>query len=295
MKLYRFDEVGPDLELLPLAARRALDHAGRRLSRAAWATLSLDDRRALVAAGSADEVDTAAVTRLLDGAQPPADLQPSEADPPAVAPPKAVVEAFGDARPVAQAAWCALTPLDRYALAKVAAKGRPERLDAAWREIIGETSISTHLGPSGGARMVDVGAKPETRRVAVAESAVSMGAAAFERLASSTAAKGDVLGVARLAGIMAAKRTDELIPLCHSLSLSRVSVELSLEPEGRRVRVVAEVETRDRTGVEMEALVAASVAALTVYDMLKAYDRGMELGPTRLVSKSGGRSGDWRR
>ncbi len=295
MKLYRFDEVGHDLSLLPLAARRALDRAGCRLSRASWSTLSFDARRALILEGASDEIDAARVWALATGASPAPEALPPEVDPPADTVPPEVAAAFGDARPIGLAAWAGLSALDRYALAKVAQKGRPERLDGAWREIIGETSISTHLGPSGGARMVDVSAKRETPRVAVAESAVSMSAAAFERLRGSTAAKGDVLGVARLAGIMAAKRTDELIPLCHSLSLSRVSVELSLDEEGARVRIVAEVETRDRTGVEMEALVAASVAALTVYDMLKAYDRGMEIGPTRLLSKAGGRSGDWAR
>lgn len=295
MTLYAFDDVGPDLALLPLAARRALDAAGCKLSRAAWTTLSLDARRAMVDVGSDREIDVARVWSLVEGAAPAPERVAAEVEPTAAEVPADVATAFGAGRPIALALWAALSPLDRYALAKVAAKARPERLDGAWREIVGATAVSTHLGPTGGARMVDVGEKAQTRRVAVAESAVTMGADAFERLASSTAAKGDVLGTARLAGIMAAKRTDELIPLCHSLSLSRVAVDLTLDAAHLRVRVVAEVETRDRTGVEMEALVAASVAALTVYDMLKAYDRGMELGPTRLVSKSGGRTGDWAR
>ena len=143
--------------------------------------------------------------------------------------------------------------------------------------------------------MVDVGEKPASLRRAAAESRVSLNAEAVERLQSASAPKGDVLGTARLAGIMAAKRTAELIPLCHTLQLTNVSVDLRLEPAARAVLIEARVETLDRTGVEMEALVAASIAALTVYDMLKAFDRTMEIGPTRLVAKSGGRSGDFQR
>ena len=143
--------------------------------------------------------------------------------------------------------------------------------------------------------MVGISEKAPSVRRAVATSAVTMSAEAFGRLERADAPKGDVLSVARIAGIQAAKRTWELIPLCHPLSLTRVDVTFELEQDARRLAVCAAVEAFDRTGVEMEALTAASVAALTVYDMLKAFDRGMELGPTRLVEKSGGRSGDFAR
>ena len=143
--------------------------------------------------------------------------------------------------------------------------------------------------------MVSVGRKQPSLRRAEAETRVSMNEAAFECVAHAHAPKGDVLGTARLAGIMGAKRTADLIPLCHPLSLTRVDVQLSLETLERCVKVTVVVECFDRTGVEMEALTGASVAALTVYDMLKAVDRSMEIGPTRLVRKSGGRTGDFER
>jgi cyclic pyranopterin phosphate synthase len=177
-------------------------------------------------------------------------------------------------------------------LVKVA-NGAPERAAAAYAEIVGHSQVSTHIAPQGGVRMVDIAAKAETRRRAEAESRVSMSEAAFALLAANAVPKGDVLGSARLAGIMAAKRTSELIPLCHLLALTHVGVELTLEPERRSVHVLARAETVGKTGVEMEALVAASIAALTIYDMLKAVDRSMSIGPTRLVSKSGGASGDF--
>jgi cyclic pyranopterin phosphate synthase len=185
--------------------------------------------------------------------------------------------------------------LERCALVKVAASARPQRLAAAWQEIVGASSISTHLESQGGVRMVDVGEKPVTTREAHAESAVSMSEQAFERLRRADVPKGDVLGTARLAGIMAAKRTAELIPLCHTIRLTKVSVELELVAARHTVAIRAMARAEDRTGVEMEALVAANVAALTVYDMLKAFDRGMEIGPTRLLAKSGGRTGDFQR
>ncbi len=140
-----------------------------------------------------------------------------------------------------------------------------------------------------------VGGKEPSLRRAEAESRVSMNAEAFERVSNHSAPKGDVLGTARLAAIMAAKRTAELIPLCHPLSVTKVDVQLSLDAAACAVDVAVVVECFDRTGVEMEALTAASVAALTVYDMLKAFDRSMEIGPTRLTQKSGGRSGDYQR
>jgi cyclic pyranopterin phosphate synthase len=151
----------------------------------------------------------------------------------------------------------------------------------------------THLDAEGRARMVDVADKAETERVAVAGARVVMRPETLERVRSGDVSKGDVLAVARIAGIMAAKRTAELIPLCHPLALTSVGVDLACVPERSAVEITATCKLRGRTGVEMEALTAASVAALTVYDMCKAVDRGMVIADLRLLRKSGGRSGDW--
>jgi cyclic pyranopterin phosphate synthase len=153
----------------------------------------------------------------------------------------------------------------------------------------------THLDETSRARMVDVGAKPKTERTAVAEGLVRMSRVAFEQVASHTVAKGDVLAVAEVAGVLAAKRTGELIPLCHPLGLDVAVVEARLEPDVPGVRVTATVKVTGRTGVEMEALTAVSVACLTVYDMVKAVDREMVIEGIRLNSKTGGTRGDWRR
>ncbi len=154
----------------------------------------------------------------------------------------------------------------------------------------------THLDAAGHARMVDVADKPVTRRRAVAACVVRMAAATLEAITSGQAGKGDVLAAARIAGIMAAKRTSEWIPLCHPLALTHVSVDLQpcREP-GPGLRITASAETEGRTGVEMEALTAASAASLTVYDMCKALDRGMVIDNLRLLRKEGGRSGTWAR
>ena len=148
----------------------------------------------------------------------------------------------------------------------------------------------THFDDSGASRMVDVGEKPITRRVAVAEAVVSMQPETLELIRGGSVGKGDVFEVARLAGIAASKRTSELIPLCHLLPLDSAQVDFSC-PDERSVRIEARVANQGRTGVEMEALLAASVAALTVYDMLKAVDRGMRIADIRLTHKAGGKSG----
>ena len=149
----------------------------------------------------------------------------------------------------------------------------------------------THFDDTGNARMVDVARKAETERVAVAHARVSMQPATLALIRDKKAAKGDVLAVAQLAGIMAAKKTPDLIPLCHPLSLSSVDVRLSLDAKRNAVDIEATCKLKGRTGVEMEALTAASVAALTVYDMCKAVDRGMVISEVRLLHKSGGKSG----
>jgi cyclic pyranopterin phosphate synthase len=153
----------------------------------------------------------------------------------------------------------------------------------------------SHLDAEGRARMVDVGGKPVTRRLCVARGAVRMAPETLARIAEGRIAKGDVLATARIAGIQAAKRTDEWIPLCHSLSLDGVDIELLPEPEYSRVRIEATARAQAKTGVEMEALVAVSAAALVIYDMCKAIDRGMVVEAVHLVSKSGGKSGTWQR
>ncbi|MEO7366206.1 MAG: cyclic pyranopterin monophosphate synthase MoaC [Sphingomicrobium sp.] len=153
----------------------------------------------------------------------------------------------------------------------------------------------THFGPDGRARMVDVSAKPETERVSEARGLVRMEAATLDAIGAGVTDKGEVLRTAELAGIMAAKRTGDLIPLCHPLPLSAVAVIAEADPDVPGIRVFARVATVGRTGVEMEALTAVSVACLTIYDMAKAVDRGMTIERVELVSKSGGRSGDWRR
>ena len=153
----------------------------------------------------------------------------------------------------------------------------------------------THVGEDGAARMVDVSAKPPTVREARAGGAIRMSASALAAVQANAVAKGDVLAVARIAGIMAAKRTAELVPLCHPLALTGVQVELMPDPGLPGVRALATVRCTGPTGVEMEALTAVSVSLLTVYDMLKALDPGMEMGYISVLSKSGGSSGAWQR
>jgi len=152
----------------------------------------------------------------------------------------------------------------------------------------------THLGRSGEARMVDVSAKAPTERVAVAQGRVSMQRATLDLVLRGDAKKGDVLGAARLAGIMAAKRTHELIPLCHPLAISKVEVDIAHDRKKAGLVVRATVKVTGQTGVEMEALTAVSVACLTIYDMVKAVERGMRIEDIALVEKRGGKSGDWR-
>jgi cyclic pyranopterin phosphate synthase len=153
----------------------------------------------------------------------------------------------------------------------------------------------THLDEHGTARMVDVGDKPATSRRAVARALVRMSPATAARVLAGDAPKGDVLGTARIAGIQAAKRTGELIPLCHLLPLDHVDVDATVDAAAGTVTLTAEASVTARTGVEMEAMTAVSVAALTVYDMVKGIERGVEIAEVALLEKSGGRSGTWRR
>ena len=156
-----------------------------------------------------------------------------------------------------------------------------------------DASRLTHIGADGSAHMVDVGAKAETERTAVASGAVKMKPETLSAIIAGDAKKGDVLGAARIAGIMAAKKTHELIPLCHPLLLNKVSVDIEPDDALPGLRVTALARVTGKTGVEMEALTAATVACLTIYDMAKALDRAMEIGEVKLVSKTGGKSGDY--
>ena len=157
-----------------------------------------------------------------------------------------------------------------------------------------KTSPLTHFDADGQAHMVDVGAKAETRRVAVATGRIVMLPDTFAMVKSGSAKKGDVLGIARIAAIQASKRTSELIPLCHPIPLTRVAVEFELDDEQCAIRCTVTAETVGRTGVEMEALTAVNVGLLTIYDMCKAVDRGMRMEGIRLMEKLGGKSGHWK-
>jgi cyclic pyranopterin monophosphate synthase len=156
----------------------------------------------------------------------------------------------------------------------------------------GDSARLTHLDDAGAARMVDVGGKAATARRAVASGRITMSASVLAAIRAGDAPKGDVLGAARIAGIMAAKRTGELIPLCHPLGLEAVNVDFAYEEAA--IRVTATASLTGKTGVEMEAMTAVSVALLTIYDMAKALDKGMVIDSVRLIAKSGGKSGDWK-
>ena len=153
----------------------------------------------------------------------------------------------------------------------------------------------THFNPAGEAHMVDVGAKPVSHRIALSEGWIRMQPETLQLIQSGSHKKGDVLGIARIAGIMAAKRTADLIPLCHPLSLTHIDIELTPGRKEPGIHCYTRAESRGQTGVEMEALCATQVALLTIYDMCKAVDRGMTIDQVRLVEKAGGKSGHWRR
>ena len=158
----------------------------------------------------------------------------------------------------------------------------------------GAAGSLTHFDAGGRAHMVDIGAKDETRRIAVAAGSIRMQPETRALISSGSAEKGDVLGIARIAAIMGAKRTSDLVPLCHPLAITRVTVDFELDPAGDSVHCRAQVETAGRTGVEMEALTAVQTGLLTIYDMCKAVDRGMVMTDVRVLEKHGGKSGSWR-
>ena len=152
----------------------------------------------------------------------------------------------------------------------------------------------THFDDSGQAHMVNVGNKPNTHRIAVASGRISMQGETLQMIAAGSHKKGDVLGIARIAGIQASKKTSDLIPLCHPLVLTHVSLEFESDPKESSIHCTVQAETTGPTGVEMEALTAVQVALLTIYDMCKAVDRGMVMGDIKLIEKSGGKSGEWK-
>lgn len=270
----------------------------------------MSQRRALISAGTAPDVAVGTVERLVVAAVPPPSRTAPRPDPDPKRVPDALVAALGERASELVPRWQTLEPLERYVLDKLVPRGeggRPGRLFAAHDYFVGRTTKAarteerheapkpTHLDERGEARMVDVSEKPATKRLAVARARLSMTQETLDALAGGSIEKGDALATARIAGIQAAKRTPELIPLCHGVALTSVEVALELVREPPSVVVTATARAFDRTGVEMEALVAASVAALTLYDMLKSIDRAMTIGDVALLEKSGGRSGHYRR
>ena len=347
---FEIDEIGPELDLVPLAARRALDAAGLRLPLDGWRSLGLDDRRRISLAGAAEIVDAAAVAAIVARAAPPAERISVVSDPDPRSPPAELHAAVVPPRTIDNAAWSQLRALDRYALAHALRRSRVRAdlsiLETAVDAILRPSSrsvasgavtapmsaapateptttpppmtasamtapaatapaarpevasappkpseISSHLNARGDVHMVDVGEKSETVRRAIASGIVRMRPETAARIARADAPKGEVLATARVAGILAAKRTPELIPLCHAIALTHVGVQIEVSAEEGLARVTVTAEARDRTGVEMEAMVAASVTCLTIYDMLKGLDRAMVVSEIKLLEKSGGRSG----
>jgi cyclic pyranopterin monophosphate synthase len=285
--VYSFERIDPGLPLIPLAARRVLDGLGRKLSLRGWLSLSLEDRCRLVRAGTAELVDLS-TAEIVDRATPASAPIPTAAEPNPSSIPGELAHALGPSRPLDEARWNSLRPLDRYVLVKCAAK--PERFALAYEAIV--TPPLSHLTTAGEARMVDIGSKTENARRAVASARVRTTRGVVETVMTGSAPKGDVLAAARIAGISAAKRTAELIPLCHPVRTTRACIDFEADAEHGELRVRATIEAVDRTGVEMEAMMAASVASLTLYDMIKSADRWATIDALRLDMKSGGNSGD---
>jgi cyclic pyranopterin monophosphate synthase len=295
MKIYAFEEIDEWLDAIPLAARRALDACGAKVTAVAWRRMRSGARVAITSLGSDKKVDMPRVRDLLVEEDVPYETVTAVMEPPAGGVSADLARALGEARPLDAARWRTLAPLDRYALVRLARRGRSERLRRAYDEILADHAgrpISTHLDAKGEVHMVDVGNKDVTARVAIARAEVRMMPETLARLRAGATPKGDVLATARVAAIQAAKRTSDLIPLCHAIALTRVEVDIRTDE--RSLTVEVRVEARDRTGVEMEAMVGASTGALTIYDMLKGIDRGMTFGVS-LLEKSGGKSGAWTR
>jgi cyclic pyranopterin phosphate synthase len=284
--VFRFEDIDESLPLLPLSARRALDVAGRRLSLAAWQKMTMEPRSTMVEQGAAATVDVAAVRAAVVGADPPAD-EMEGADDTLSERPTALEGTVTHER------WLELSKLERFALRHLIRRNKPQRLREALAEIA--PNRPTHLDERGDARMVDVGQKPITHRRAVARASVQMRPETAQLVVDAGTPKGDVLATARIAGIMAAKRTSDLIPLCHQIPLDKVEVAFEVDAAQGRIEIRATAVAHDRTGVEMEAMTSASVAALTIYDMLKGVERGITIEEVVLLEKQGGRSGHYLR
>lgn len=301
--VYAFEAIDDTLPFMPLAARRLLDAKGRKLSLDGWLSLSVEARWLLVRAGAmgigtegvgAEGVETqdpgrSEIADCLSNAAPPASFVARVDEPGRDRVPPELRVALGPSRPIDDARWRSLSALDRYALVKCS--GKADKLERAYDEIV-RTAPLTHLSESGDAKMVDIAGKQVTSRCAVASSRVRTTPAVIRAIADGAVAKGDVLAAARIAGIMASKRTSELIPLCHPVQTTSAHIDLSLDPQRGEVTVLATVEAMDRTGVEMEAMIASAIASLTIYDMIKGADRWAIIESVRLERKSGGKSGD---
>lgn len=379
--VYSFEGLLPELESPPIAARRALDHAGLRLSVEGWRSLPLDDRQRVTIAGVADRVDADLVASLLRRASPGPQRISPVSDPDPSAPPEALAKALEPTRAIDPKRWARLRAVDRYALAhtyrRAVARSAFSILGDAFDAVLAasappppapspppplpyqpagyysavqdareppargyererpsyappplhetpappKTSVETpqpprayepagrgfatfpppagtlsnHLNQAGEVHMVDVARKPKTERRAIARGSVHMRADTLARLMSRDAPKGEVLATARVAAVLAAKRTHEIIPLCHQVALTHLEVIIEIDVPASAVHVSAVADAYDRTGCEMEAMVAVSTACLTVYDMLKGIDRDIVIGDVKLMEKSGGRSGHYRR
>ncbi len=294
-EVFVFEKAEKGLPLLTLAARRALDVAGRRLSLKGWQSLDLAKRLVLVQQGRAQVVDVSTVLAAIETAEPAAKPTEPDNEERLQKPPSELATLLGAERPLDADDWQKLDQLERFALAHTVRRSDAARAHATYDEILAPAPVLTHLNASGEARMVDVAAKAPTHRRAIACGSVRMKPETARLARDHSGPKGDVLATARIAGIMAAKQTPALIPLCHNIALTHVTVDLAVDVEQGLVTVEATADAFDRTGVEMEAMVAASVAALTVYDMLKAVERSMVVEQVYLLEKSGGRTGLYRR
>jgi cyclic pyranopterin phosphate synthase len=276
-----------------MCALRALDLAGIETKSVHWAQLSVELQTQLMRLGSCEQVDRCALRTLLSNMGREANNDGPEPD--SQHTPAGLSEALGPRRPMSASSWAILSSLERYSLWKLLADGHYQELACAYDEIVGASGVSSHLSAQGEARMVNVSLKPVTERRALASARVRMSASTLSQLADGKASKGDVIAISRIAGIMSVKRTSDLIPLCHPVATTKASVDILVDWQLPGLVVSCEVCAVDRTGVEMEAMTGATVAALTVYDMLKGIDRAIVIETVQLELKEGGRSGRWTR
>ncbi len=308
--VFPFEAILPEIDFLPIAARRALGHSGLRLTRDGWKSLGPSQRIQIVSLGASEKVLFDQVKSAAQQAFPMPDRMDATSDPLQNVIPLDLLRGYPF---ITLPVWNNWRSLDRFAMVYLLQRskelGDPTILDVAYEFLsrkgesvppisiqpTSSSQISTHINTQGRAQMVNVGDKAPTKRKAVATASVRMHRETLNRLVKHDTPKGEVLSVSRVAGIMAAKKTNELIPLCHSVALTNIEVLFDLDVSSSKVNVTAVAEAFDRTGVEMEAIVAASVASITIYDMLKGIDREMTIIEVQLLEKSGGKSGDYRR